>query len=205
MVAGGVIWWSWNITSKITDSEPLVIPKTELKNNQPIDTSTWKTYRNEKYGFEVKYPEDFTINERLGGGEQNPNAVYFRSKSDDFFIKIDNGYQEVDLLPFKDYAMQISKNACDADGPSSSMHCEEISELSPFNDIRVAPAYEIYLNEIIQMRGKSNTQRTKGPIIAIDISIHTQGLTRGLFINLQGSSNNEEMIKKIAATFKFIE
>jgi hypothetical protein len=26
---------------------------------EPIDTSNWKTYRNEKYGFEVRYPKDY--------------------------------------------------------------------------------------------------------------------------------------------------
>ena len=31
--------------------------------NKNIDTSSWKTYRNDKYGFEFKYPNDWVLNE----------------------------------------------------------------------------------------------------------------------------------------------
>jgi hypothetical protein len=34
-----------------------------------IDISDWKTYINEEYGFEVKYPEDWQFNETKGGLE----------------------------------------------------------------------------------------------------------------------------------------
>ena len=30
-----------------------------------IDTSDWKVYQNEEYGFEMKYPEDFSFWEAL--------------------------------------------------------------------------------------------------------------------------------------------
>ncbi len=33
----------------------------ELKPEEEIDTSNWKTYRNEEYGFEFKYPEECNI------------------------------------------------------------------------------------------------------------------------------------------------
>ncbi|MBI3335450.1 MAG: hypothetical protein HY001_03040 [Candidatus Portnoybacteria bacterium] len=47
------------LQSKLTEQKPQTPPKTQ----QPQDTSNWKTYRNEQYGFEIKYPKPFTVKE----------------------------------------------------------------------------------------------------------------------------------------------
>ena len=60
---------------KITDiKEVLSFP------NNTLDTSDWKTYRNEIYKFELKYPKDWMIEDRLAIGqnkETGKDSVYF--------------------------------------------------------------------------------------------------------------------------------
>jgi hypothetical protein len=45
-----------------TPEKPVVQPE-EPTTTEPIDTSDWKTYRNEKYGLEFKYPRGWLVKE----------------------------------------------------------------------------------------------------------------------------------------------
>ena len=52
--------------------------------SQPLDTANWQTYRNEEFGFEVKYPSEWTVRHE---------AQYVKEKS----IEVRIGYTSPDL------------------------------------------------------------------------------------------------------------
>ncbi|OGF28294.1 hypothetical protein A2477_03325 [Candidatus Falkowbacteria bacterium RIFOXYC2_FULL_47_12] len=75
LIGGGVFWYlktqKREVNPPVTENKP---EQTQDNNNQlqrqvassttkDIDMSNWETYRNEEYGFEVKYPEGWELSE----------------------------------------------------------------------------------------------------------------------------------------------
>ena len=79
LIIGGIIWWSWNITSKIDDIKPIEIPP-QPKNVdiEPIDDSDdWRTYRNEDIGIEFQYPKEFRYTTIFQETEKGSTEITF--------------------------------------------------------------------------------------------------------------------------------
>jgi hypothetical protein len=63
---------------------------------EDIDTSNWKTYRNEEYGFEVKYPEEYYLNISNGPGGIEISKDKFYSPASKAFIIYTEDFIDID-------------------------------------------------------------------------------------------------------------
>ena len=60
LLAGGISAWQYFGASRKEVKGPEIKTSEEIVQNE---TATWQTYRNEEYGFEVKYPENISFEE----------------------------------------------------------------------------------------------------------------------------------------------
>ena len=119
IVLGLIVWGGYELFKPAPPEEPII--EDEFKD--------WKTYQNEEYGWEVRYPEDWEIDDR------NPDSIEIQSwetgkyiargglppDEAKFFIRIIRGLslQEYAESKISDYSTLISRNVITFNGYES--------------------------------------------------------------------------------------
>jgi len=195
------------IHKELLDSVKLAkkeIVKTNAQNaTSTQDVSDWKTYRNKEYGFEFRYPSDFSIENFKGINwilklASPENKILLISLESDRFPEIDT---------FEKFALTMAEISCVADGPRGSAYCDNAYKKSSFTNSTGIVIYEIYLNETTEdYKTNQKITRSKGPVFALNFSPIKNQNIRGAFINLmEGTFSDKEVIDKVISTFKFIK
>ena len=101
--AAGVVWYAQRLAEqsqkaaedarKATEEQRVVSSTAQAT----LDTSNWKTYRNEKYGFEFKLSENYNVPQNLSNQRHSDQVgTYLDEKKDEYWFSSREGLKIVD-------------------------------------------------------------------------------------------------------------
>ncbi len=196
LVGGGIlVWVEKQEVSSIELSEIKKPEKFVKEEAKPEDkTANWETYKNEEYGFVIRYPKNW-----LPGEETYPEAYLLRKN----FSKIDKSDGQIggygDTKHWPDYTISIIIVQKSKDDPQF----KEITTGSPDFEITIfSPESKIRATGYKKLLGLPSTV---GEIVKVARGDYIYYLTFEGSGTRKTDKNNAEIFHKIVSTFRFLE
>jgi len=203
LIVGG--FWVWkNNQEKVKMSQQQNQSQNEkqAQNQQTeVNTSDWKTYRNEKYGFEMKYPDTFLLKESDEIQWKEAGIIVqfsvFDEKNRDLEGKKNPGYFMYMNVAYWD---DINNKYAKGGSRNNEPHYENLDDLFADKDSFVKKGKEIKIDGI---KAYNVTRSGYEPIHGVMIE-YNNGVYRVEFSPFVQNPPSDVIKEKILSSFKFI-